>query len=312
MKVPTSCRHVIVFIFTFVGLVVWSCSVNAYVQYSQNGGDATNCGACHGDFRSNQYISPGDGALWGNLHNLHRTTMLSGDCDACHSAGDRFPVFLSSSVGGDGLEPISCAGCHGREGDNTPQSGYSAGLRQHHTSAGVMICGQCHPDANPANFTPVGEDNLPPYYFNPGNGHPNIPGDSCNQDGSEDFAGNADGLDNDGDAVYDGGDTDCSGTATPEELVARAILVQNYPNPFNPVTLIRYSLSSSGWVRLTVYTVTGRLVRTLVDTHHERADSYATNWNGRDEEGNEVASGVYIYRLEAGGHVETKRMVLIQ
>lgn len=288
----------------------------AYEQFSQDGGDATNCGACHGDFRSSSYISLSDGTNWGNLHNLHRNTMLSGDCDACHLDDDEFPVLLSSSAGGNGLAPISCAGCHGNEEDHSeanpdwPQSGYGAGLRQHHYNAGVTNCANCHQDAVPANFTPVGEGALPTYYADPGTGHPMMPTDACNQDSSEDFAGSPAGLDNDGDLVYDGADSDCTATATPDRPAEQALLIQNYPNPFNPETVIHYSLSNPGWARLQVYTVTGELVSTLVDGHHERAETYTIHWRGQDDGGKPVASGVYFYRLETADSWETKKMVL--
>jgi hypothetical protein len=189
---------------------------SAYTQYSQNGGDATNCGSCHGDFRATSYISSTDGMNWGNLHNLHRNTMLGGDCDACHGAND-LPVILDSSNGGDGLDPIGCVGCHGRAEDNVAgnpelaadRSGYGAGLRQHHEVAGVTVCSDCHLDTTPASYTPVGENIPPVYYANPGNNHPSMPNDACNLTGGEHFAGIPQGLDNDGDDLYDSNDTDC-------------------------------------------------------------------------------------------------------
>ena len=101
-----------------------------------------------------------DGQDWGNLHNLHRSDMLAGDCAACHK-GDFFPVFLAESDGGIGFEAISCGGCHGRNEDMGTGSGLSAGLRQHHFRAGVTTCQICHPDANPDNYPPVSEDTPP-------------------------------------------------------------------------------------------------------------------------------------------------------
>jgi hypothetical protein len=203
-------------VLAFAAIGLWSQVGSAYDQYSQNGGDATNCGACHGDFRAIAYTSPRDGMNWGNLHNLHRTTMLASDCDACHGA-NTFPVILDSSSGGTGLDPIGCAGCHGRAEDNVAgnpevdagRTGYGAGLRQHHFTTGTAICANCHLDANPASYTPVGENALPPYYANPGTGHPAMPDDACNANTSEDFAGASEGLDNDGDDVYDTGDSNC-------------------------------------------------------------------------------------------------------
>ncbi len=183
----------------------------AYDQYSidRNSG---NCADCHGNFRDGPYISNVDGISWGDdLHDVHRRTMLASDCDACHG-GSRFPVILDSSVGGTGLAPIGCVGCHGRDadmGNDSESQGRGAGLRQHHTLAGVSDCADCHSDALPGNYTPVGENVLPSYYFTPDSAHALKPTDSCNPAGEEDYAGNLDGLDNDGDDAWDAADPDC-------------------------------------------------------------------------------------------------------
>jgi hypothetical protein len=290
-------------------------SASAYNQYSENG-DATNCRACHGDFRSNNYISPVDGQLWGNLHNIHRSTMLSGDCDACHQSNDRFPVILYDSLGGDGLDPIACMGCHGRSEDNVAANpsfphGLGAGLRQHHTNAGVENCVGCHDDADPANYTPVGEEVLPPYYANPGNGHDAIPSESCNDNGSENFAGASIGLDNDGDHLYDTDDPGCDVSAVPgAPAVAR--LLQNHPNPFNPSTNIKYVVEKPGHILLQVFSVTGDLVRTLVNAQHDQPANYQVTWHGKSEDGRAQPSGIYFYRLASPHGVEMKKMVLLK
>ncbi|HID94699.1 MAG TPA: T9SS type A sorting domain-containing protein [Candidatus Latescibacteria bacterium] len=89
------------------------------------------------------------------------------------------------------------------------------------------------------------------------------------------------------------------------------VLLQNYPNPFNSQTVISYRLSDETHVILRVYDVNGRLVRTLVDG--EQSPGYHTlAWNAKDESGVEVASGVYLYRLRAGGLSSTRRMVLLR
>jgi hypothetical protein len=84
-----------------------------------------------------------------------------------------------------------------------------AGLRQHHFNAGETVCANCHADADPLDYTPVGENVLPDYYANPGTNHPAMPTSPCLW-GEEDFAGGAGGLDNDGDGVYAANDTDCN------------------------------------------------------------------------------------------------------
>jgi hypothetical protein len=288
----------------------------AYSQYTVSD-DGTYCATCHGDFRASNYISTVDGQSWGNLHNLHRSTMLSGDCEACHGSGDTFPVELSVSAGGSGLDPLSCMGCHGRAEDNTPQNpsypdGYGAGLRQHHTNAGIDDCLSCHDDANPANYTPVAESILPPYYANPGTGHTAMPTSACNDDGSENFAGLAIGLDNDGNDLYDEADASCNLSNIGDQPVPIARLLQNHPNPFNPSTTIEYAVEKPGDILLQVFSLNGNHVRTLVNRHHGEAMTYQVTWNGRDDGGNLQASGVFFYRLEAAGASEMKKMILIK
>ena len=82
------------------------------------------------------------------------------------------------------------------------------------------------------------------------------------------------------------------------EAVPRGFeLGQNYPNPFNPVTRIRFSLPADGDASLAVHNAFGQKVRTLADGRH-RAGRYVVDWDGTDESGRAVASGVYHYRLE--------------
>jgi bacillolysin len=75
-------------------------------------------------------------------------------------------------------------------------------------------------------------------------------------------------------------------------------LRDNYPNPFNPTTKIEYDVPSRAHVRLAVYDILGQLVRTLVDTDHSTG-AYTVSWDGTNETGRQVATGMYIYRLEA-------------
>ena len=89
-------------------------------------------------------------------------------------------------------------------------------------------------------------------------------------------------------------------------------LSQNYPNPFNPATTIRFDLPRSEEIDLAVYSLTGQKVATLAHGMRE-AGAYTVRWDGRDDDGRELGSGVYVYRLEAGeGVVETRKMVLVQ
>ena len=88
-------------------------------------------------------------------------------------------------------------------------------------------------------------------------------------------------------------------------------LKQNYPNPFNPTTTIPYSLSRHSNIRLSIYNTLGQEIRTLVN-QQQPAGNYQVIWNGRDNLGNAVASGIYIYRLNAGDFTQTRRLTFIK
>ena len=83
------------------------------------------------------------------------------------------------------------------------------------------------------------------------------------------------------------------------------------PNPFNPHTTLHVQLPTSAPVRLTLYNVAGQVVLTLVDTPLE-AGYHTFYWDGRDQHGQPVTSGVYLYRLTAGPHVRVGKMALIR
>jgi hypothetical protein len=102
-----------------------------------------------------------------------------------------------------------------------------------------------------------------------------------------------------------------SGVDDQPGLRAALMLEQNTPNPFNPQTTIKFDLPEGGPVRLSVFDVAGRLIRTLVDASMPQG-SYETTWDGRDSAGREVASGSYLARLEFDSRIETVRMGLIR
>ena len=93
------------------------------------------------------------------------------------------------------------------------------------------------------------------------------------------------------------------------------LLEQNHPNPFNPETTIRYTLPAAArgmaFVQLSIYSLQGRRIRTLV-REFQRAGDHAVIWDGRDETGQPVASGIYLYRLSASGITQVRRMVLLR
>jgi Zn-dependent metalloprotease len=105
--------------------------------------------------------------------------------------------------------------------------------------------------------------------------------------------------------------TDVSGGADSQGLPARFALHANVPNPFNPLTVIRYDLPKASAVDLAVFNASGQRVRTLV-AERVAAGSHATAWNGRNDRGDAVGSGVYFYRLTTPEHVETRKMMLVK
>jgi hypothetical protein len=93
--------------------------------------------------------------------------------------------------------------------------------------------------------------------------------------------------------------------------VGKNLLGQNFPNPFNPTATIRFEIARPEHVRLKVFDVSGRLVRTLVDEPRQ-PNAYVVVWDGTDDRGGPVASGVYFYRMTAGSFVQTRKMMLLK
>jgi len=89
------------------------------------------------------------------------------------------------------------------------------------------------------------------------------------------------------------------------------LLHQNYPNPFNPTTRICFDVPSSEWVRLDIYDVQGRKITTLMNTT-ARAGRHTVTWEGEDEHGRPVATGVYLCRMKAGNRTQTKKLLLLK
>jgi hypothetical protein len=88
-------------------------------------------------------------------------------------------------------------------------------------------------------------------------------------------------------------------------------LDQNYPNPFNPTTRINFQLTKAGWVSLRVYDILGRQMATLIDGLRP-AGLHTAQWDGRNENGEPMPSGIYMYQLGAGSFAVTKKMMLLK
>ncbi|MGE5692981.1 MAG: T9SS type A sorting domain-containing protein, partial [Candidatus Zixiibacteriota bacterium] len=103
-------------------------------------------------------------------------------------------------------------------------------------------------------------------------------------------------------------------TATAEERKnhpARFELSQNYPNPFNPTTTIRYFLPKREKVTLEIFNLLGERVRALSE-QEQMAGEHTAVWDGKDERGKTMSSGIYFYQLRGEGFSETKKMLLLK
>ena len=101
------------------------------------------------------------------------------------------------------------------------------------------------------------------------------------------------------------------GFVAESDVPAVNALHSNYPNPFNPTTTISYSLKENLHTKLVIYNTLGQEVRRLVDSTNN-AGVHMVQWNGRNNNGQKVSSGLYFYKINAGSFVQTKRMMLLE
>ena len=86
----------------------------------------------------------------------------------------------------------------------------------------------------------------------------------------------------------------------------------NYPNPFNPSTTIKYSLPKAGHLKLSIFNVRGQLVKTLLDGVRPAGEDQTIVWDGSDNQGSSVSSGVYFYEARALGDIRIGKMTLVK
>jgi flagellar hook assembly protein FlgD len=94
-------------------------------------------------------------------------------------------------------------------------------------------------------------------------------------------------------------------------IPAKTNLLGNHPNPFNPTTEISFALSEAGQVILEVYNLRGQKVKTLVNDNLKEG-YHTTVWNGKDEDGKQVSSGVYFYKMKSESYLQTRKMILMK
>ena len=97
------------------------------------------------------------------------------------------------------------------------------------------------------------------------------------------------------------------GTTVPQSF----ILHQNYPNPFNPITQIKYELPEASLVKITFYDLMGRIVNNLVSSQ-QNAGYKSVQWNATNNAGQPVSAGLYLYTIQAGEFIQTRKMVLLK
>jgi hypothetical protein len=97
----------------------------------------------------------------------------------------------------------------------------------------------------------------------------------------------------------------------PVPVITSFNLYDNFPNPFNPSTTIQFELPRFSQVNLSVYDINGKLVKNLLKGQYQ-AGNYSVRWNGTASSGENVASGVYVYHLQAEGQQMSKKMVLVR
>ena len=97
------------------------------------------------------------------------------------------------------------------------------------------------------------------------------------------------------------------GLSIPEQFS----LHQNYPNPFNPVTTLRYDLPENGHVNIIIYDMLGRQVKTLINQTQD-AGFKSVIWDATNDYGKPVSAGIYLYQIQAGEYISTKKMVLLK
>ena len=95
------------------------------------------------------------------------------------------------------------------------------------------------------------------------------------------------------------------------EIPAKYALHQNYPNPFNPITTLRYELPENGLVNIIIYDMLGKQVKTLINQTQD-AGYRSIIWDATNDYGKPVSAGIYLYQIQAGKYMQTKKMVLLK
>lgn len=253
------------------------------------------CAQCHPGFISR-----------GTLHDMHQGNQdMTNNCQLCHtSTGDTPLTYSSGETDGQG-----CRGCHGI--DNGSMFSWGAGLRAHHINAGAppdgngQTCMDCHSDPPPAT------ENIAPVYYSRSDVNVKDPCDSTTGDG-EDHSGDGQGLDNDGDLVYDEADSDCSTPTEAGDSFAALPALSISPNPVSEGNAtFFFAVPSRTDVRVTVHDVSGRTIHTS-RYRDFGPGTLAVPFGGTNRSRERLPSGIYVVRVHSAVASATARMVWIK
>ena len=100
-------------------------------------------------------------------------------------------------------------------------------------------------------------------------------------------------------------------TSVENEIITTKMELSNYPNPFNPSTMVEFSIQNDSEVELSIFNIKGQKVKQLLNEQLS-AGQHSAFWNGKDDDGKSVSSGIYFYKLKTGNYEKTKRMVLLK
>jgi hypothetical protein len=98
---------------------------------------------------------------------------------------------------------------------------------------------------------------------------------------------------------------------SPDVMPSNYFLSQNFPNPFNPVTTLKYNILENGLVNITIYDILGNVVNNLINAN-QSSGYKSVQWNATNNQGEPVSAGVYLYKIQAGDFVDTKKMILLK
>jgi predicted CXXCH cytochrome family protein len=209
-------------------------------------------------------------------------------------------IYASASMAGysiDNLAPVTPGGLAAKTGtgavdltwDNPVDQDFKYFAVYRGTTAGFTPTGTPYATASTPSYTDAAVSNGSTYYY---------------KVSAFDFSGNQSPVSSEVSSLVTGVGEQ---TGLPKEFG----LNQNHPNPFNPSTQIRYQLPSAVHVKISVYNTLGSLVTILVD-QEQAAGYYNVTFNGHDKAGNTLATGIYLYKMEAGSFTSIKKMMFVK